>query len=46
MIEEACNVYADIIAKYPNKEEFYLIRSGVIYLCREMAESDRGIRPL
>ena len=27
MIEEACNVYADIIAKYPNKEEFYLIEA-------------------
>ncbi|WP_251621277.1 tetratricopeptide repeat protein [Odoribacter lunatus] len=29
MIEEACNVYADIIAKYPDKEEFYLIESGL-----------------
>ena len=27
MIVEACNVYADIIAKYPNKEEFYLIEA-------------------
>lgn len=29
MIEEACNVYADIIAKYPNKEEFYLLEAGL-----------------
>ncbi|MEG0795040.1 MAG: hypothetical protein RR397_00840 [Odoribacter sp.] len=29
MIEEACNVYAEIIAKYPNKEEFYLIEAGL-----------------
>lgn len=29
MIEEACNVYADIIAKYPEKEEFYLIEAGL-----------------
>lgn len=29
MIEEACNVYADIIAKYPNKEEFYLIEANL-----------------
>lgn len=29
MIEEACNVYADIIAKYPNKEEFYLIEASL-----------------
>jgi len=29
MIEEACNVYADIIAKYPQKEEFYLIEAGL-----------------
>lgn len=29
MIEEACNVYADIISKYPNKEEFYLIEAGL-----------------
>lgn len=27
MIEEACNVYADIIAKYPDREEFYLIEA-------------------
>lgn len=29
MIEEACYVYADIIAKYPNKEEFYLIEADL-----------------
>lgn len=29
MIEEACNVYADIISKYPGKEEFYLIEAGL-----------------
>lgn len=29
MIEEACNVYSDIIAKYPNKEEFYLVEAGL-----------------
>lgn len=29
MVEEACNVYADIIAKYPNKEEFYIIEAGL-----------------
>lgn len=29
MIEEACNVYSDIIAKYPDKEEFYLIEAGL-----------------
>lgn len=29
MIEEACNVYADIIAKYPDKEEFYLLEAGL-----------------
>lgn len=29
MIEEACQVYADIIAKYPEKEEFYLIEAGL-----------------
>lgn len=29
MIEEACNVYADIIAKYPDKEEFYLIEASL-----------------
>lgn len=29
MIEEACNVYAGIIAKYPDKEEFYLIEAGL-----------------
>lgn len=29
MIEEACNVYADIIQKYPNKEEFYLIEASL-----------------
>lgn len=29
MIEEACNIYADIIAKYPEKEEFYLIEAGL-----------------
>lgn len=29
MIEEACLVYADMIAKYPNKEEFYLIEAGL-----------------
>lgn len=29
MIEEACQVYAEIIAKYPNKEEFYLIEAGL-----------------
>ncbi len=27
MIEEACNIYAGITAKYPNKEEFYLIEA-------------------
>ena len=27
MIEEACNVYADIIGKYPDKEEFYLMEA-------------------
>lgn len=29
MVEEACNVYADILAKYPEKEEFYLIEAGL-----------------
>lgn len=29
MIEEACNVYADIIAKYPDKEDFYLLEAGL-----------------
>lgn len=29
MIEEACQVYADIVAKYPDKEEFYLIEAGL-----------------
>lgn len=29
MIEEACNVYADIIAKYPDKEEFYLLEANL-----------------
>lgn len=29
MIEEACQVYAGIIAKYPDKEEFYLIEAGL-----------------
>lgn len=29
MIEEACNIYSDIIAKYPDKEEFYLIEAGL-----------------
>lgn len=29
MIEEACNVYADIIAKYPEKEEFYLLEASL-----------------
>lgn len=29
MIEEACNVYADIIGKYPDKEEFYLIEANL-----------------
>ncbi|MDE5639495.1 MAG: hypothetical protein K2I47_06865 [Odoribacter sp.] len=29
MIEEACNVYADIIGKYPDKEEFYLIEASL-----------------
>lgn len=29
MIEEACSIYADIIAKYPDKEEFYLIEAGL-----------------
>lgn len=29
MIEEACNVYAEIIAKYPDKEEFYLVEAGL-----------------
>ena len=29
MIEEACNVYADIISKYPNREEFYLIEANL-----------------
>lgn len=29
MIEEACNVYADIISKYPNREEFYLIEADL-----------------
>lgn len=27
MIEEACQVYADIISKYPDKEQFYLIEA-------------------
>lgn len=27
MIEEACNVYADILTKYPGREEFYLIEA-------------------
>lgn len=29
MIEEACAVYADIIAKYPDREEFYLLEAGL-----------------
>lgn len=29
MIEEACRVYADITAKYPEKEEFYLIAANL-----------------
>ena len=29
MIEEACEVYADIIAKYPDREEFYLLEAGL-----------------
>lgn len=29
MVEEACNVYADIISKYPNREEFYLIEASL-----------------
>lgn len=29
MIEEACNIYSQIIAKYPNREEFYLIEAGL-----------------
>lgn len=29
MIEEACNVYAGIIGKYPDKEEFYLIEASL-----------------
>lgn len=29
MIEEACNVYADIIGKYPDKEEFYLMEAAL-----------------
>lgn len=29
MIEEACQVYADIISKYPDKEEFYLIEANL-----------------
>ena len=29
MIEEACNVYADIIGKYPDKEEFYLMEASL-----------------
>lgn len=29
MIEEACNIYADIIAKYPDNEDFYLIEAGL-----------------
>lgn len=29
MIEEACNVYAEIIAKYPNKEQFYILEAGL-----------------
>lgn len=29
MIEEACQVYADIVSKYPNREEFYLLEAGL-----------------
>lgn len=29
MIEEACHVYADIIGKYPDKEEFYLMEASL-----------------
>lgn len=29
MIEEACQVYAEIIEKYPDKEEFYLLEAGL-----------------
>lgn len=29
MIEEACNVYADIISKYPDNEEFYILEAGL-----------------
>lgn len=29
MIEEACQVYADIISKYPDQEEFYLIEANL-----------------
>lgn len=29
MIEEACQVYAGIIAKYPDKEEFYLVEASL-----------------
>lgn len=29
MIEEACQVYSDIIDKYPGKEDFYLLEAGL-----------------
>lgn len=29
MIEEACNIYAEIISKYPDKEEFYLLEASL-----------------
>lgn len=29
MIEEACQVYAGILAKYPDKEEFYLVEASL-----------------
>lgn len=29
MIEEACNIYAEIISKYPNREEFYILEAGL-----------------
>lgn len=29
MIEEACQVYAEIIDKYPEKDEFYLLEAGL-----------------
>lgn len=29
MIEESCQVYADILSKYPDREEFYLVEAGL-----------------